>query len=108
MFLALDLAHLPAPKVQAPAHGSSRSTGGILRGNALENAPNIGDPYDGTHEDVRALPCGHINVTIMQQPPTDIIIEIPTSHLKVMSPCHETLGPLLKKVARSYSPVRSQ
>ena len=29
-------------------------------------------------------------------------------HLKVSSPCYETLGPLLKKVARSYSPVRSK
>jgi len=81
------------------------STGGILQGNALGNAPKIGDPYDDTHEDVRVHPHGHINVTIVQQPPTDIIIENPTSHLKVMSPRHETLGLLLKKVARSYSPV---
>ncbi len=38
--------NLPAPERELPANGSSRSTGGILRGCALGNTPNIGDPFE--------------------------------------------------------------
>lgn len=107
-YIDIDLSNLPAPEMQVPANGSSRSTGGILRGNALGNAPNIGDLFDAMPQDVQPLSRGRINVTILQQPPSNIVVENPTSHLKVNSPCYETLGPLLKKVARSYSPVRSK
>jgi len=104
----MDLSNLAPPEKEAPAHGSSRSTGGILRGCALGNAFNIGDPFDDVPQDVAPLSRGRVNVTIVQQPPSDVIIENPTSHLKVGSPCYDTLGPLLKKVAKSYSPVRSK
>ena len=100
--------NLPAPERELPANGSSRSTGGILRGCALGNTPNIGDPFEDMEPDVKPLAHGRINVTIVQQPPGDLIIENPISHLKVMSPCYETLAPLLKKVAKSYSPVCSK
>ena len=103
----MDLSNLQPPEIQAPANGSSRSTGGILRGRALGNAPNIGDPFD-TQQEVRPLPRGRINIMIVQQPPGDVVIENPTSHLKVLSPCYETFAPLMKKVAKSYSPVRSK
>ena len=103
----MDLSNLQPPEIQAPANGSSHSTGGILRGCALGNAPNIGDPFD-TQQEVRPLPRGRINITIVQQPPGDVVIENPTSHLKVLSPCYETFAPLMKKVAKSYSPVRSK
>lgn len=91
-----------------PANGSSRSTGGILRGRALGNSFNIGDPIGDVAQDVAPLSYGRINVTIVQQPPSDVVIENPTSLLNVKSPCYGTLGPLLKKVAKSYSPVRSK
>ena len=94
--------------VQAPANGSSRSTGGILRGRALGIAPNIGDPLDDMRQDVTPLSRGQINVMIVQQPPGDVVIENTTSHLKVMSPCYETFACLMKKVAKSYSPIRSK
>ncbi|KIM38573.1 hypothetical protein M413DRAFT_30115, partial [Hebeloma cylindrosporum] len=102
----IDLSHLAPPERPEPANGSSRSTGGILRGRALGNSFNIGDPIDNVPQDVTPLANGRINVTIVQQPPTDLVIENPTSHLNVKSPCYDTLGPLLKKVAKSYSPVR--
>ena len=104
----MDLSNLQAPEIQAPANGSSCSTGGILRGRAFGNAPNIGDPFGDTQQEVRPLPRGRINITIVQQPPGDVVIENPTSHLKVLSPCYETFAPLMKKVAKSYSPVRSK
>jgi hypothetical protein len=58
--------------------------------------------------EVRPLSRGRINVTIVQEPPGDVVIENPTSHLKVLSPCYETFAPLMKKIAKSYSPVRSK
>jgi hypothetical protein len=91
-----------------PPNGSSRSTGGVIRGRAVGNAPNIGDPFDDMQQEVRPLPRGRINITITQQPPGDVVIENPTSHLKVLSPCYETFAPLMKKVAKSYSPVCSE
>jgi hypothetical protein len=108
LILDIDLSKLQPPEIQAPANGSSRSTGGILRGRALGIAPNIGDPFDDMQQDVRPLSRGRINLTIVEHPPEDVIIENPTSHLKVLSPCYETFAPLMKKVAKSYSPVRSK
>ena len=107
-FIDIQLSNLPRPEKPVPANGSSRSSGGILRGRALGNFPNIGDPFETMPQDVQPLPHGRINITIVQQPPSDVVIENPTSHLKVVSPCFETLGPLLQKVAKSYSPVRSK
>jgi len=75
---------------------------------ALGNAPNIGDPFDDVQDDVKPPSYGQVNVTIVQHPLGDVVIENPTSHFKVMSPCYETLPPLLKKVAKSYSPVHSK
>ena len=106
--LDINLSKLQPPEIQAPANGSSRSTGGVLRGRALGIALNIGDPFDDIRQEVRPLSRGRINLTIVEQPPGDVIIENPTSHLKVLSPCYETFAPLMKKVAKSYSPVRSK
>ena len=84
LFLDIQLSNLPPPERQVPANGSSRSTGGILCGNALGNVVNIGDPFETIPQDVQLLPHGQINVTIIQQPPSDVVIENPTSHLKVV------------------------
>jgi hypothetical protein len=108
LILDIDLSNLQPPEIQVPANGSSRSTGGTSRGRALGISPNIGDPFDDMRQEVTPLARGRINVMIVQQPPGDVVIENPTSHLKVMSPCYETFAPLMKKVAKSYSPVRSK
>ena len=108
LFIDIDLSNLAPPETQVPAHGSSCSTGGILRGRAIGNSFNIGDSIYDAPQEVRPLSNGRINITIVQQPPSDIVINNATSHLNVKSPCFETLGPLLKKVAKSYSPVRSK
>ena len=74
-FLDVDLSNLPPPEKSVPANGSSCSTGGVLHGHALGNAPNIGDPFETMPQDIQPLPRGWINVTIVQQPPSDIIVE---------------------------------
>jgi hypothetical protein len=108
LLIDINISNLVSPRTQVPSNGSSRSTGGILHGRALGNSFNIGDSIDEVPQEVRPLSNGRINITIVQQPPSDNIIENATSHLNVKSPCFETLGPLLKKVAKSYSPVRSK
>jgi len=107
-FLDIDISNLASPERQAPAYGSSWSTGGILHGHAVGNTFNIGDPSGDVLQDVAPLSHGWINITIVQQPPSAAVIENPTLHLNVKSPCYETLGPLLKKVMKSYSPVCSK
>ena len=102
-FLDVDLSNLSPPERSVLANGFSHSTGGVLHGHAFGNAPNIGDPFETMPQDIQP-----INVTIVQQPPSDVIVKNPTSHQKVMSFCYETLGPLLKKVAKSYSSVCSK
>ena len=86
---------LPPPEIEAPANGSSCSTGGFSHGRALGIAPNVGDPFDDIQQEVKPLSQGRINVTIVQQPPGDVVIKNPTSHLKFMSPCFDTFAPLM-------------
>ena len=52
----MDLSNLHPPEIQAPANGSLHSTGDILHGCALGNAPNIDDPFSDTQQEVRPLP----------------------------------------------------
>ena len=106
--LDINLSGLAPPEREEPANGSSRSTGGVLRGRALGNTYNIGDSLGEVPQDIAPLSSGRVNVTIVQQPPSDAVIENATSLLNVRSPCYDTLGPILKKVAKSYSPVRSK
>ena len=96
IFVGLSIAHQAMSKLSAFANGG-----------AFGIALNIGDPFD-MQQEVRPLSWGCINVTIVDQPPGDVVIKNPTSHLKVMSPCYETFAPLMKKVAKSYSPVCSR
>jgi len=74
----------------------------------MGNAPNIGDPFEDIQEDVTPLPQGRITVTIVDKPPQNVAVENPITSLKVMSACHETMGPLVEKIAKSYSPIRSE
>jgi hypothetical protein len=86
LLIDINISNLVSPRTQVPSNGSSRSTGGILRGRALGNSFNIGDSIDEVPQEVRPLSNGRINITIVQQPPSDNIIENATSHLNVKSP----------------------
>jgi len=79
-----------------------------LHGCAVGNTFNIGDSVGDVPQDIAPLSSGRVNVTIVQQPPSDAVIENTTSLLNVRSPYYDTLGPILKKVAKSYSPVHSK
>ena len=103
--IEIDIANLAPPKIQPPANGSSRASGGILRNKALGNVFNFGDeqPVD---DHVQAE--GYVNLSIVSEPPKSLVVEDGTSIIKVLTPCHSTMGPLLERVARAYSPLRSK
>lgn len=102
----LDLANLLQPEVQPPANGSSRSHSGFSRGHALGNVHNFGDPGSSNMEEVESfIPDGHVNLSIVNQPPRTLSVDETSSVIKLMAPCHQSMGPLLKHVSRAYSPI---
>ncbi len=93
----LDLANLPQPE-----HG------GFSRGRALGNVHNFGDPGSSNMEEVESfIPDGHVNLSIVNQPPRTLSVDETSSVIKLMAPCHQSMGPLLKHVSHAYSPIRS-
>src|SRR6266850_6820264 len=89
--------------VDPPAEGSSRVTGGFLRGKAMGNVLNLADSPD-LLVDVPIPAKGVVRLysDLSHQPS----INNPTMTLKTEA--KPTLGPILEKLARSYSPVKSK
>jgi hypothetical protein len=86
-----------------PPEGSSRVTGGVLRGRAVGNVLNLPD----TSELIQDIPVpakGTVRLysDLSHQPSTHQPI------LTMKTDAKPTLGPILQKLARSYSPVRSK
>jgi hypothetical protein len=92
---AEDLTPLP--------EGSSRTTGGVLRGRAMGNVLNFPDASDPLGD--RPVPAkGTLRLysDLAHQPSTHQPI------LTMKTDAKPTLGPILHKLSRSYSPVRSK
>ena len=53
-------------------------------------------------------PNGRIALSIVDQRPHSLTIDETTSVIKIPTPCYPTMGPLLKHLSRSYSPVESK
>ena len=84
--------------------GASRAYGGIIRGKALGNAPNIGD-FDPVHPapdfvDVDAT----VNIFPSNTCPTTTDVD-ETPIMAVEIPFEEDLASLLKCIAKYYSPI---
>ncbi|KAF8873106.1 hypothetical protein CPB84DRAFT_1691010 [Gymnopilus junonius] len=101
--IVLDLANLTPPEIEYPANGSSCSTGGLACGHAAGNVLNFGDVDQAAEDHILAQ--GHVDLTIVHQPPCTLTIN-ESSVIKVRAPCHISMGPLLRHVAQSYSPMR--
>lgn len=82
----------------------SRAHGGILRGKALGNNPNVGDfdsvDVNSQSVDVEAI----VNIFPSNTRPTTIDIE-ETAVIAVVIPFEGALAPLLQHVAKYYSPI---
>jgi hypothetical protein len=100
---ALEEKEEKVPIATPPAEGSSRVTGGVLRGRAVGNVLNLPD----TSELIQDIPVpakGTVRLysDLSHQPSTHKPI------LTMKTDAKPTLGPILQKLARSYSPVRSK
>jgi hypothetical protein len=84
--------------------GASRAHGGIIRGKALGNAPNIGDfNLDDVAPEFVDLQ-GTVNIFPSNTRPTTIEID-DTAIIAVVIPFQQELAPLLQYVAKYYSPI---
>ena len=89
--------------------GASQSFGGIIRGNAVGNTPNIGDfeSMEVTSEPVEITLMASVNLWHSEKPPTTLEID-QNSIIGVEIPYVDTLAPLLQHVARCCSPLQSK
>ena len=86
-----------------PPMGSSRATGGILRGRALGNELKLPDAFDMLVDSpVAAKGVVRLFSDISHRPSE----HQPTLTLKMDA--KPSLGPILQKLGRSYSPIRNQ
>ena len=86
--------------------GASRPYGGVFRAHAFGNAPNMAD-QELVDPVEPILVQGKVNYFVTKDPPSTV--DVNTSSLTaILSPCYPTLRPLLERVARRYSPVRSK
>jgi hypothetical protein len=87
-------------------HGSSRTTGGILRGRALGNALNAADFNDGGDELYPNL--GKVLVYSSNQDPANLSIQTMKPSAFIKHIVTSSIQPVLTKVAEKYSPIRSE
>ncbi|KAF8879423.1 hypothetical protein CPB84DRAFT_1751646 [Gymnopilus junonius] len=75
----IDLSNLAPPEIKQPANGSSQSSGGIIHGCVAGNIYNIRDvdDYNDSVFSECILAQGHVDLTIVYQPPHTISINEP-------------------------------
>ncbi|KAF8951729.1 hypothetical protein BDZ97DRAFT_1909735 [Flammula alnicola] len=84
--------------------GASRAYGGLFRGKALGNAPNIGD-FESVNVHPQSVDVeGTVNIFPSNTRPTTLDID-ETAIIAVTIPFEEALAPLLQHVAKYYSPI---
>ena len=91
---------MKSPPVTPPRFGASRATGGLLRGRAYGNVFNNADAEMTFNLETRM---GKIHIYMTRVDPTLVKPEMVLKH-KVTP----KLTPILKSLARGYSPVRSK
>jgi hypothetical protein len=84
--------------------GASRAYGGIIRGKALGNVPNIGD-FDSVDPDPQFVDVeATVNIFPSNTQPTTIDID-QMAVIAVIIPFEEDLASLLQQVVKYYSPI---
>ncbi|KAF8961578.1 hypothetical protein BDZ97DRAFT_1664120 [Flammula alnicola] len=84
--------------------GASRAYGGLFRGKALGNAPNIGD-FESVNVRPQSVDVeGTVNIFPSNTRPTTLDID-ETAIIAVTIPFEEALAPLLQHIAKYYSPI---
>ncbi|EDQ98539.1 uncharacterized protein LACBIDRAFT_299202 [Laccaria bicolor S238N-H82] len=110
-----DVVMASPPKMKIPAYGSSRSTGGVIRGKAHGNTFNMGDA-DAVWDDMNVLSYnpaekpvpGKIHTYISDLNPP----EVDTSQSSFVTKVHDiskcqTIQDIVRHSSEDYSPIRS-
>ena len=100
--LALDIKMHSPPRL----YGSSRTTGGILRGNTLGNTMNTAD-FDDIVDVLHPI-SGKVLVYSSNQDPANLSIQTMKPSTFIKHNITSSIQPVLKKVAEKYSPIQSE
>jgi hypothetical protein len=74
----------------------------------IDDIHNLGDTLPSASETDVIRPDGCIVLFIVDQPPRTLTLGETNSVIKIPTPCYPTMGPLLKHLSHSYSPVESK
>jgi hypothetical protein len=74
----------------------------------INDVHNLGDTLPSAPEEDAIRPDGRIVLSIVDQPPRTLTLGETNAVIKIPTPCYPTMGPLLKHLSRSYSPVESK
>ena len=74
----------------------------------IDDIYNSGDTLPSAPEADAIIPDGRIVLSIVDRPPRSLTIGETDSVIKIPTPCYPTMGPILKHMSRSYSPVESK
>jgi hypothetical protein len=102
---------MQSPQNSPPAlHGSSRTSGGVFRGQAAGNALNAADFSNSGNNDYVGPVRGQINIYLSQNDPATLSPAslVPYAHLPYDYAAKTPIAPVLERVARRYSPVRRE
>jgi hypothetical protein len=98
-----------SPPASPPMYGASRTAGGLFRGHAIGNALNAADYSNRDNQDYIGPVPGQILLYVSQDDPACLVPESLTAyaHLQHDYSPKTPIAPVLEKIARKYSPVRS-
>jgi len=91
-------------------HGASRTSGGISRGQATGNFLNAADFSSANKNDYIGPVHGQINIYLSQDNPAQLSPDSLVAYARVQCDYapKTPIAPILEKIARRYSPVRSK
>ncbi|KAF8890219.1 hypothetical protein BD779DRAFT_1438654 [Infundibulicybe gibba] len=84
-----------------PLYGSSRTTGGILRGRALGNAPNYAD-----YPDIGSA--GRVLVYVSKANPAEVDPGTTRVTTTIRHPTTKTIGPVIRELHRRFTPIQTE
>ena len=95
--------------MNSPPHlrGASRVVGGIARGRALGNVFNLADASDATLDDLGPT-VGKVYLYFCNIDPGQLDLASVKPSGTINCAVSPTVGPILKKIARKFSPVQGE
>jgi hypothetical protein len=108
IFVYVDTQMQSPPESPPRLRGSSKVTGGLLRGHAYGNTLNAADYQDQTHDDMLHPIIGKVLVYTSNDDPANLSIHNMKPTLFIKHPVTRSIQPVLTKVAAKFSPIQSK